>query len=463
MQARKLSRREFLRLSTMTTAGAVLAACAPAPGGQTGSQAGGAPAAEAVELVHTFWGSPEEMALWTSFDEQFTSENDGITIISEHIASDYDNQMLLRQAAGDMPAVLNIQDEPFPRFADRGAYVNLDPFVEADSAELNLDDFFPNVVEMFMWDTDSKAWLQGSHYGMPWDGGEILWYYNIGVFEEAGVEPPPDQGWDWTMDDFLETAKALTTFDADGNMERGAFPLPGWVYHMPFIYTMGGNYIDLEKGKGVMNTAESIEAIQYFVDLRHEHRVTPLSTEFSGMNSTDLFREGRIAMNITGPWWFPDLRAIPEEDLQFDVLHMPKHPVTGHRATRQSWDGMAIGDGTDNVEGAWNYIKFVLSEEGQTRISLLGRAMPARPSIANTDAFINPDLPPAHEEVFIDGLEYAVVQPITLYWNEMWTVIGKYWEQMTLEDVQLPVEEAVVKMDDALDFLFENGELPAEY
>lgn len=455
-----LSRRDFLKFSSMTVAGsALLAACSPAgsPGG------GGGAAQENVELIHTFWGSPEEMQLWTSFDEQFTENNEGVTMVSEHIASDYDNQILLRQAANDLPDVLNIQDEPLPKFADKNTYANLDAFMDRDSAELALDDFFPNTVDMFKYNQENKMWLEGSQWAMPWDGGEILWYYNKGVFEDAGVEPPANNGWDWDMNDFLELSHQLTKTDGDGKLERAAFLLPGWVYHMPFIMTMGGSYYDLENGKGMTNTPESIEAIQFYMDLRHKERVVPQATEFTDMNSTELFRQGKIGMHITGPWWFPDLRAIPEDELQWDVLHVPKNPATGERATRQSWDGMAVGAGSSNLDTSWDYIKFVLSTEGQTQISLLGRAMPARPSVANTDAFINPDAQPSNEEVFIEGTEYAVVQPITLYWDEAWTVLGKYWEQMSLEDVQMPVEEATVKIDEALDYLFANGELPAEY
>ncbi len=466
MLERKLSRRDFLRVSAVTAVGSALAAaCQPMAAPQAGEQPSAPEKAppKQVVLTHTFWGSPEEWKLWVAFDDQFSAENPDITVTSEHIPTNYEEQIMLRRAAGDMPDVLNIQDEPFPKYADKGVYTALDPLVERDSEELMLDDFFPQVLDMFKWDSEAKAWMQGTQYAMPWDGAGILWFYNIDVFEEAGVEPPPNQGWDWTMDEFLDTCLKLVKFDANGNMVRGAFPLPGWVYHMPFIYTMGGRYVDLEKKKCMLNTPESIEAVQFFVDLRLKHHVTPLSTEFSGMGSTDLFREGKIAMNLTGPWWFPDLRAIPEDELRWDVLHFPKNPATGERYTRQSWDAMAIGEGTENVEAAWRYIKFVLAPEGQARIARLGRAMPARPSVANSPAFLNPDLPPAHEEVFLKAVEYYIVQPINLYWSEMWTIIGKYWEQMVLEDVQMPVAEAVEKICAGVDYLFENGEMPPEF
>jgi multiple sugar transport system substrate-binding protein len=316
---------------------------------------------------------------------------------------------------------------------------------------------------MFKWDAGNKMWLAGKQYAMPWDGAGILLYYNVDLFEQLGIDPPPNQGWDWTMDDFLDMCLKIVEFDSAGNMTRGAFPLPGWVYHMPFIMTMGGQYVDLENKKCMLDTPESIEAVQYYVDLRLKHHVCPYTTEFSGMGTTDLFREGQLGMHLTGPWWFPDLRAIPEEELRWDCLHFPKNPSTGERYVRQSWDGMAIGAGTEHVEQAWKYIKFVLSTEGQSRIAQLGRAMPARPSVAASEAFLDPNQQPAHEEVFLDAVEYYHVQPINLYWNELWTIIGKYWEMMTLMDTQMPVAEGVDKICAGVNELFETGELPEAY
>lgn len=465
----------MLKMMGMGAAGAALAACQPQTvvvekevekevtrvvKEQVEVQA---PPAEQVVLTHTFWGTPAEWQLWVSFDDQFSAENPGVTVMSEHIPTAYEDQIMLRHASGDMPEVLNMQDEPFPKYADKGVYTDLGPYVEADADELDLDDFFPQLLDMFKWDSGSQMWLQGTQYAMPWDGAGILWYYNIDVFEQLGVEPPPNQGWDWTMDEFLDLCLKLVEFDADGNITRGAFLLPSWVYHMPFIMTMGGLYIDPEKKKCMLSTPESIEAVQYYVDLRLKHHVCPYTTEFAGMGELDLFREGQVAMHLTGPWWFPDLRAIPEEELRWDCLHFPKNPATGERYVRQSWDGMAIGAGTENMEASWEYIKFVLSPDGQGRIANLGRAMPARPSVASSEAFLDPDQPPEHEKVFLDAVEYYHVQPINLYWSEMWTIIDKYWAMMILEDIQMPVAEAVEKICAGVDYVFENGEMPEAY
>jgi multiple sugar transport system substrate-binding protein len=488
MAKEKLSRRDFLLMSGTAAAGTLLAACQPQVVERTVEvekiveqtvevekvveveqtveveKVVEVPAGvENVVLTHTFWGTSAEWQLWVAFDDQFSAEHPGISVISEHIPTQYESQIMMRRAADDMPNVLNMQDEPFPRYADQDVYTNLDPFVEMDAAELDLDDFFPQLLDMFKWDKNTKTWMAGSQYAMPWDGAGILWYYNMDLFDELGLEPPANNGWDWTMDEFLDLCLQIAEFDSDGNMTRGAFGLPTWVYHMPFIMTMGGMYVDQAATKCLMDTPESIAAVQYYMDLRLKHHVCPYTSEFAGMSALDLFREGTVPMNLTGPWWFPDLRAIPWEELRWDCLHFPKNPTTGERYVRQSWDGMAIGVDTENQDASWEYIKFILSHEGQARIAELGRAMPARPSVANSEDFMNPDLPPPNEKVFYDAVEYYHVQPINLYWDEMWTVIGKYWDEMSNEDIRLPVEEGCAKIAAGVNYLFENGELPADY
>ena len=132
MAKRKLTRRDFLRISATTAVGAVAAAaCQPAapqivevekPVVVEKEVVKEVPVekvvvkpAEQVVLTHTFWGDPGEWKLWVAFDDRFSAENPGVTVISEHIPTAYEDQIMLRRAAGDMPDVLNMQDEPFPK------------------------------------------------------------------------------------------------------------------------------------------------------------------------------------------------------------------------------------------------------------------------------------------------------------------------------------------------------------
>ncbi|MEA3345588.1 MAG: sugar ABC transporter substrate-binding protein [Chloroflexota bacterium] len=479
MKERKLNRRDFLRLSAAAATGAIMAACAPAtpevvevekevPVEKVKKETvvvekEVAKPKETIELDYSFsfavGGVPDMKRLC----EVYSEENPYVDIKPLYIAERYYEQLEMRAAAGDLPDAIYCADENFPYYVEQGLYRNLQPYVEQYREELDMDDFIPITLKMFRWSPEIKVYGKGDYYALPFSGGPILWYYNKAVFEDAGVEPPPDQGWDWDMNDFLELCKKLVKVDEAGNMLRGAFPLPGWIYPMPFIRTMGGRYLTEDKKKCAMSTPESVKAIQFFMDLRHKYRVVPLSTEFAGIGSTDLFREGKIAMNITGPWWLPTLRAIPKDVLDFDLLHFPKNPETGERIVRSTYDGITIGKGSRYPDAAWEFVMYIVDPKNQPIVARADEHSLSCRISALESSFIHPEERPEHQEVFIDSQPYWGLQPITEYWPEMWTIIDKYWEKMVLEKIQMDVGEATAKICEGVDYLLEHGELPAKY
>jgi multiple sugar transport system substrate-binding protein len=494
MTKRELTRRDFLRISSMTALGAAVAACAPAAAPQVVEVEKPVVVKEEVikevpvekvvekevikevevekvverpketiELRYTYSFAVGGKADMDRLCDVFSEENEYVNVKPILISENYETQLEMMAAAGDVPDVMYCADENFPFYVEQGLYLNLQPYVDQHEQELQMDDFIPITLTMFKWSPEIRTYGEGDYYGLPFGGGPILWYYNIDVFEDAGVEPPPNSGWDWDMNDFLEVCKKLVKLDDDGNMARGAFPLPGWIYPMPFIRTMGGRYLTEDKKKCAMNTPESIEAIQFFMDLRHKHRVAPRAVEFAGMGSTDLFREGKIGMNITGPWWLPTLRAIPRDQLRFDLLHFPKNPETGERMVRSTYDGITIGAGSRYPDAGWEFVKYIVDPKNQPIVARADEHSLSCRISALESSFVHADEPPEHQEVFIDSQPYWALQPITEYWPQMWTIIDKYWEQMVLEDIQMDVAEATGKICQGLDYLLEQGEIPASY
>ena len=78
MSTNKLSRRMFLKAAGLTAGAAMLAACAPAPGGAPAAE-GGEPAAEPIELI--FWGFATNRNNWyAALAEKYTEANPNVTV-----------------------------------------------------------------------------------------------------------------------------------------------------------------------------------------------------------------------------------------------------------------------------------------------------------------------------------------------------------------------------------------------
>jgi multiple sugar transport system substrate-binding protein len=79
---------------------------------------------------------------------------------------------------------------------------DLTPLIERDKWDTS--DFIPEVFAIYN--------VEGKQYGIPFLTTGSYVYYNMKLFDEAGVPYPPSDWNDksWTWDAFLETAKKLT-------------------------------------------------------------------------------------------------------------------------------------------------------------------------------------------------------------------------------------------------------------
>jgi multiple sugar transport system substrate-binding protein len=101
--------------------------------------------------------------------------------------------------------------------------------------------------------------------------------------------------------------------------------------------------------------------------------------------------------------------------MRWDIVHMPTGPKG--KATRLSWDGLAIYANSPHKEQAWRFIKTVLSDEGQRIVARLQRNLPVRRSVA-LDTYVARETPQKLGK-FLEAVEYGRLTPITLKYAEM--------------------------------------------
>ena len=463
MQLQQLSRREFLRLSSVATAGATLVACTPADalgGGDIGMLLNEAK----VELIFTEWGEGIIPGSTPPNFEPFFDNYPNVDIL-HYSYPDYNQALYQMLASGNMPDVFRTQDEPFLLNVKRNIYMNLDSYIELEGAQFKQADFYPGTWETFQWDAESNIFGEGSQWGIPSTGGCILWIANKDVFDDAGVDFPEYNGWDWTTDDFIEIGKEIANVNEDGNFNIAYFPWPGGVYNMPHIWTMGAEYFSKDKSACLLGNAESIAAHQWLWDIVHTHRLTSISAVGEAdISSSELLISGRLAMQITGPWGRRPYYDAGEEFAEsWDFLHIPKNAVTGTRGTRQTWDGTAISPDTKHADIAWEVVKFEANDWKLEHTTAEGRHGSSRISIAEGPYFGTDDDTPQTEKVYNDGLEYARLQPITEYWSQQWDIIGHYYDLMYSPETATSPEEACPAMAQDVQTLLDTGEMPASY
>jgi multiple sugar transport system substrate-binding protein len=370
-----------------------------------------------TEVRFSFFGGYEEWKLWQRMTKAFEAENPDLRMkLLYWPGPNYEDKVRLVMAAGTAPDILDAQDEPFPNYCELDQYEDLTRFIQRSQADYAPEFYFPTSLEAFQY--------QGRQRALPWNGGQMMVYYNRALFRRAGLPDPPPK--DWTLDDFVAYAKRLTVdFNGDGRIDQFGYEVSGsWMYSLiPYLWDFGGDIIDPEMKHCTLNTPQGIRAMQWLRDLRYKHHVAPQAAEFTGATGA-IFMTGKLGMEINGPWRLPFMRET--EGVDWDVWHMPVGPG-GERWSRGTWDGLAMYRHSRVKEQAWRFIRYATGRKGQRLVAEAGRAIPPRKSEAYSPAFTRPDTP-QHEERFLEGMRYFRTQRIPLRWAEMNVVLNRETE-----------------------------------
>ncbi len=249
-------------------------------------------------------------------------------------------------AAGTAADVFNLGDGDVGWYEDKGALVDLAPYMKA--AHFSLNQYIPGSLVF------GKV---GSHqYSLPKDYSSLAIYYNKDMFKKAGLALPTDN---WTWDEFRQDAIKLTS-----NGVYGA-SLPGnWVRAIdPVIRSLGGQ-LDSPDGKhvlGYMNSPATIKAVQFWVDLFVKDKVAPTPTEAAAING-DLFASQKAAMSLTGVW--PTLGTSGyRQTLKFNwgVVQLPRGTTA---ANAICYAGFAMSKTTQHAKQAYGLIQYMSGPVG---------------------------------------------------------------------------------------------------
>lgn len=304
---------------------------------------------------------------------EFEQENPGVEVRIEGIPDGYVSKVILSFVAGTEPDVMLLDASSAAVFIDNGVLTDLSPFIAKDS-EFDLDDFFPNVVDI--------ARRGDAVYAIPNDFTPMVVYYNKRLFDAAGV-PYPQAG--WTFDDFRASSKALTKKDQYGF----AFAnwMPGWIM---WLWNNGGDVVAVNgdaRASGTFDSLENVQTIEFLRDLITIDRSAPSLSEAAALG-VDLFANAQAAMTVSGHWAMIGYANAPKgkdgkPKLVWDdlgVAPMPTNTGTSHTVMYES--GYAIGKNSKHKDLAWKFLKFFTSEAVQREYQESGIAVCARRDIA---------------------------------------------------------------------------------
>lgn len=308
---------------------------------------------------------------------------------------------LVAEFEAETDATVEVVTAPIPEHSEkamldfisgRGAYdvINMqsgdmtDEFVQYF---LPLNDYIDSAPDEWRWEDIIESLAQGGNrdgvqLGIPYRWGQTLMYYRSDLFEAAGLEPPR------TYDELLDVARALTTDEVYGYVQRGKAPVEISHDWLTTFYGHGGELI-LPDGSNGIDSQEAIDAINLWKTLYDEGVFPPDIFAWGRDDYITAMQQGRAAMGgYVGSYYqrfFGDDSTLERDQIGWAL--MPAQPGVAEGRNRSGGWYLVINKDSEYPDAAWGLVETLTSPEGQLLEAVEHANGPIRESVFASQAY----------------------------------------------------------------------------
>jgi multiple sugar transport system substrate-binding protein len=464
-----LKNRILFVLGILVMAALVLMACAPAAPGEQPAAGEEAAAGEGAapegqrELVWMVRTEPNENN-WEQnvLAPAWEAENPDIKLNIQIIVQD--DIAVKREAmiaAGEPLHVwsTNWGGDGFASDRARGLLTDLTPLIERD--ELDMSVFIPEVLAIYQ--------SEGKTYGLPFLTTGSYIFYNMDLFDAAGVSYPTTDWEDktWTWDAMVDVAHQLTSNYDDPTsaqyglvfdrlnieippMVFGQFPWPEDAYATGFADSV------------TLATPETINSFQKLHDLIYVEKVQPDAAASQALTQLGgVFQSTRVAMYMTGGWGWWQLAPVNREaegGFCWGVAPIPWGTEDAETRAVIYTDPWVITAGLEGqeLEDAWTLLKFLVREDN-ARTFMQASNVPPTQTVLQEEWFnqfdcMEPEqVKQVYQGAFPHGLESS--NHLIVRWdelNQIWNNSLSAWIQDANADTAQVLTELEAQLTEAL-------------
>lgn len=287
----------------------------------------------------------------------------GITIQYEPIETDYNAVLTNALSAGTAADVFYIPGETAPGIIATGRVLPLQD-------HLDTSQFIDSLMDVYT--------VDGNVYGISKDFNTLAVWYNMDIFDLAGVEYPSDDD-DW--DTFADKLRAVAAVDPG---IYGACLPTDFARMGAFAYANGWAPFEDDGSANLLDDA-FVEAFEFYTGLVTEGVAVQPADLGAGWPGDCLARE-QAAVAIEGAWILGFLRDVAP-NLQYGSALLPSSPTTGERGNFIYTVAWGVNAGSANQEAALAVLEALTSEATQQFILEQGLAIPSRSALADNPYF----------------------------------------------------------------------------
>jgi multiple sugar transport system substrate-binding protein len=393
MAKKSLRRGAALALSGLLAAGA-LAGCAAESAEETSSGSSGSTGSEAQTIRMVAAQYTDDMQpYYDDLVERFEADNPNITVEVEVVSwNDIDQKLKTMVQTGDLPDIGNLNY--FSSFAADGLLYRADELIPAAT----LDDMVETFIE------NSK--YEGVAYAVPDLASARLFFYNVDIFEQAGLTKDDIVTWDGLQaaaEKIAATVPDVTPLALPLGPEEAQAEFLIWA-----ASNDGGYYQD---GEWTITSDANVETAEYLQGLVDAGLTNPAPATF---NRTDgafaLFAQGQAAM-LNGAIFLPSVLEEQGSTINYDVAPFPTNRADGESITLgvQDYFFGFKNEGETNKEAIQKFMSFLFEADNYAGfLEAAGGFLPATKSAGeslSSDETLAPYIAVLPNAVFYPGTE----------------------------------------------------------
>lgn len=312
---------------------------------------GGTPAINKSGTINV-WGLWEDVEVMDVLINKYKEKNPNASIV-------YDNRSIQKSdqyrdtlytrltqedtAGSDVGDVVLVHESWVPKMKE---YLSPAPAFFMDT-KTYASSFYPPAAE--------NAVLDGKIYASPvyYDGLALV--YNKKHFKEIDQETPPT-----AWEEFRRLALKLTQKDKDGNLIRGGAAI-GTSKNIDFFSDIVGLLL-AQAGVSVpsgLDTEDARDALTFYTNFVNEDGVWNETMP----EASTAFAQEKVSMIFIPSWNLLDIIRV-RPDLEIGVAPVPQ-AVPENPVSWASFWMYAVPEKSKNKEAAWDFIKFLSTEEAQ--------------------------------------------------------------------------------------------------
>lgn len=292
--------------------------------------------------------NPMAAARVAAFQEAFPN-------VELEIVETFDEQKLLTAVASDtVPDVLWLSRFETATWASRDVLMPLTEMIERDSYDTSI--FYESAIE--------ESTYNDELYGIPGGMDVRALFINLDHLTEVGIDTAAidtsnwEQLGEYAAQLVLQEGDAYTRWGFDHKAQQGNFWLWG--------NGNGGSFMNEDASEATYNNEENVAALDWAVrtfDGQGGYEgYQAFATTWQG---DEQFARGQVSMSLYEQWMMSGPIASVAPDLNFVVLPVRENGsgADGRMVSFVGGNSWCIPAGAKNPEAAWEYIKFLHTDE----------------------------------------------------------------------------------------------------